>query len=104
HAGLQPAQLVLEPQNVLNAGEIETELGREALDEPQPLDVGVRGETCATRRARRRDETSRLVHPQRLRVQPGQVGRDRDHVPPALGHCYELLTRWSRGCSRRTSP
>jgi hypothetical protein len=56
------------------------------------------------RRPRGRDEAPRLVHPQRLRVQPREVGRDRDHVPPALGHGYDLLTRWSRGCSRRTSP
>jgi hypothetical protein len=34
-----PAQLVLEPQHVLDAREVEPELGRQALDDAQPLEV-----------------------------------------------------------------
>ena len=33
------AKLVLEPQHELDAGEVEPELGREPLDDAQPLDV-----------------------------------------------------------------
>ena len=47
------AQLVLEPEHVLDAGEVEPELGRQPLDQPQPLDVGLGVEARAARRARR---------------------------------------------------
>jgi hypothetical protein len=48
HLGLQALdaathaqQLVLEHEHALDAGEVEPELGRQPLDEPQPLDVRV---------------------------------------------------------------
>ena len=51
HLALEPlgarvllAQLVLEPQHVLDAGEVEAELGRQALDQAQPLQIGLRVE------------------------------------------------------------
>ena len=39
---LQPSQLVLEAQHVLDAGEVEPELGRQPLDQAQPLEVAPR--------------------------------------------------------------
>jgi len=52
---------VLEPEHVLDAGEIEAELRRQPLDQPQALDVGVRVEPRAARRAPGAHETLRLV-------------------------------------------
>jgi hypothetical protein len=100
HAAAQPAQLVLEPQHVLDAREVEPELGREPLDEPQPLDVGLRVHARATGRAGGPDEAFRLVHAQRLRMEAGEVGRDRDHVEGPVTHekafsrGRSLNTRW----------
>src|SRR2546423_313856 len=44
-AALHVPQLVLEVQNLLDAREVEPDLGRQALDQAQPLDVELRVET-----------------------------------------------------------
>jgi hypothetical protein len=38
-AHAHPLQLVLEREHALDAGEVEAELGRQPLDQPQPLEV-----------------------------------------------------------------
>jgi len=98
HAVAEPAQLVLEPQHVLDAGEIEAELGGEPLDQPEPLHVGLRVEPCASRCPRRAHEPFRLVHPQRLRVEARELGGDGDHEERSVGHENAPF----RGCSLDT--
>src|SRR5712692_7607230 len=49
-------QLVLEPEHVLDAREVEPELGRQPLDQPQPLEVSLRVEARVAGRALRLDE------------------------------------------------
>ena len=41
-----PAQLVLEPEDVLDAREIEPELRRQPLDDAQPLEIGSGSGAC----------------------------------------------------------
>ena len=83
---VRAAQLVLEPQDELDAGEVEAELRRQPLDDPQPLDVGLRVEARAAGRALRPDEPLRLVHAQRLRMHADELGGDADHVDRAVAH------------------
>ena len=59
---------LLHVEHALDAGQVQAELGRHLLDAPQPLDVVLRVEARALRRALRLDQPPRLVHPQRLRV------------------------------------
>ena len=75
-----PAQLVLEPQHVLDAREVETELGGQALDHAQALEVGLGVAPRAPRRPLRADEALGLVHAQRLLVHADELGRDGDRV------------------------
>ena len=99
HPRAHPPQLVLEPQHVLDAREVEPELRRQLLDQPQPLDVGLGVEPRAARRARRAHEALRLVGAQRLRMHAGELRRDRDHVAGTVAHRPNAL---SRGRSRST--
>ena len=101
HPRLHLPQLVLEPEHLLDAGEVEPELGREPLDEPEAVEVAVGVEPRAARRARGPDEPLRLVQPQRLRVHADEVGGDGDHVAAAVGHQRASAKR-SRGFSRET--
>ncbi len=50
HPALHALQLVLEPEHVLDAGEVEPELGRQPLDQSQPLEVGLGVEARVARR------------------------------------------------------
>src|SRR5262245_28152626 len=86
HAGAHAIDLVLQAQHVLDARVIQPELGREPLDESQPLEVALGVQTRAARGAARAHEALRLVHPQRLRMHADEVGSDGDHVSRALGH------------------
>jgi hypothetical protein len=104
HPRPQPAQLVLEPQHVLDAARLRPELVVSRWMSRRRSTSASEVETRAARRSRGTGRGACLVHPQRLRVQPREVGRDGDHVPPALGHGYELLHEWSRGCSRGPRP
>src|SRR5207248_7193350 len=63
HLALEPlealvrlAQLVLEPQHHLDAGEIEPELGGQTLDQPQTLEIRLRVETGVPARPPRVDQ------------------------------------------------
>ena len=56
------AQLVLEPQHELDAGEVEAELRGQPLDDLQPHDVRLGVEPRAARRPVRPHEALRLVH------------------------------------------
>src|ERR1700751_499072 len=96
------AQLVLEAQDEFDAGEVETELGGEPLDDAQPLDVRVRVEPRPARRPLRPDETLRLVHAQRLRMHADELGRDRDHVDRALRGLHQPTAFWSSSSSSRS--
>jgi len=51
---LRAAQLVLEPQHELDAGQVEADLGREPLDDAKALDVVLGVEARAAGRALRR--------------------------------------------------
>ena len=99
HPRPQAPQLVLEPQHVLDAGEVEPELRRQLLDQAQAGDVVLGVEPGATGRARGRDEALRLVGAQRLRVHAGELGGDGDHVARTVAHWLNAL---SRGRSRST--
>src|SRR5205085_2814636 len=83
---VSPAQLVLEPQHDLDTGQVEPELGRQPLDQAQPLEVGLRVEACVPACPLRTDEALVLVDPQRLGVHADKLGRDRDHVARAVVH------------------
>src|SRR3712207_7124992 len=50
---VHPVQLVLEAEHVLDAGEVQPELVRQALDQPQPLDVTLGVEPRVPRRDRK---------------------------------------------------
>src|SRR5919206_1417817 len=80
----QPLDLVAEREDGLDAGEVEPELGREPLDEPQPLEVALRIEPRVPRRAPRPHEPLLLVDPKRLRVHADELGGDADHVARAF--------------------
>src|SRR5439155_4576816 len=74
------------PQDVLDAGQVEPELGRQVLDRAQPLKVALRVEPRAAGRALRTDETLVLVNSERLRMHADDVGGDADHVARAIIH------------------
>src|SRR4051794_9606339 len=76
---------ILEREHVLDAREAQTELAREALDAGEPLEVGIRVEARAARRAPRPHEAPSLVQPQRLRVHADEGRGDPDHVLGGLG-------------------
>ena len=59
HPCPQAPQLVLEPEDMLDTGEVEAELGREPLDEAQAVHVGVGVQARATRGSRGPHETLR---------------------------------------------
>jgi len=84
--GVRLAQLVLEPQHELDAREVQPELGREALDDAQPLDVRLAVQAGAARRARRAHEALRLVQAERLRMHADELGRDADHLHAPIPH------------------
>ncbi len=77
-------ELLLQHEHALDAGEVEPELVRHLLDAAQALDVRLRVQARALRRALGLDEPAGLVHPQRLRVHVGELGGDRDHEDPAV--------------------
>src|SRR5262249_32689087 len=79
-------QFVLEPQHVLDARKVEAELVRQALNQSEPVEVGLRVETCVSRGALRADQPLVLVDAQRLRVHADEVGRDGDHVARTVVH------------------
>src|SRR6266550_6013007 len=81
---VSPAQLVLEPQHDLDTGQVEPELGRQPLDQAEPLEVGLRVEACVPACPLRTDEALVLVDPQRLGMHADELGRDRDHVARAV--------------------
>src|SRR4051794_30100842 len=84
HPAAHPLDLLLELEDLLDAGEIHAELGRELLDAPQPVDVLLRVEARVLRRALRLDQPARLVDPRRWGVPPGEPRRDGDHVHAAI--------------------
>ena len=86
HARLHPPQLVLEAEHLLDAGEVEPELGGQPLDQPQPLDVDLRVEARAAWSPARAHEPLRLVQAEGLRMHADEVGRDGDHVAGPIGH------------------
>src|SRR5581483_8468383 len=77
-------QLVLERDHPRDAREVEAELRRQPLDQPQPVEVVLGVEPRPAGRPARADEPLRLVDAQRLRVHADEVGRDRDHVARAV--------------------
>src|SRR5581483_2526951 len=77
-------KLVLERDHARDAGEVQAELRRQALDQPKPVEVVFRVQARAAGRAPRADEALRLVDAQRLRVHADEVGGDRDHVARAV--------------------
>jgi hypothetical protein len=72
-------ELGLEREHALDAGEVQPELARHLLDAAQTLDVLLRVQARALRRALRLDQAARLVHAQRLRVHLRELGGDGDH-------------------------
>src|SRR4051794_35190448 len=77
-------ELLLEHEHALDAREVQPELVRHLLDAPQALDVRLRVQARALRRALGLDEAARLVHPQGLRVHVGELRRHRDHEDAAV--------------------
>src|SRR5215211_8426728 len=81
--GAGAPKLALQLQHGFDAREVEPLLGGHALDPAQPVDVLLRVEPGVLRRALRRDQAARLVHPQRLGMHLRELGRDRDHEDAA---------------------
>src|SRR3954451_13856446 len=98
-ARVHAAKLVLEPEDVLDAGEVEPELARQPLDQTQPLEVRLRVQPRVAGSALRAHEPLLLVDAQRLRVHPDEVGRDRDHVPGVV--VDHPATFWNSSSSSR---
>src|SRR5205823_6162507 len=92
------------PQHELHAGEVQAELRRQPLDDPQPLDVGLGVEPGAAGRALRPHEALRLVDPQRLRVHADELGGDADHVHWPLVHHPSLPRASHHGSRTATTP
>src|SRR6266480_7865660 len=107
---LQPlvrsAQLVLEPQHDLDAGQVEPELRGQPLDQPEAFEVGLGVEAGVPACPLRADEALVLVDPQRLGVHADELGRDRDHVArPVVNQCSSsLLAEGPHMRSITTSP
>ena len=95
HPRARSIELVLQAQHLLDPGEVEPELGRQPLDEPQPLEVLLGVEPSAARGSPGSHETPGLVQPQRLRVHADELGGDGDHVARAIHQTDldEALTR-----------
>jgi transketolase N-terminal domain/subunit len=92
HLGLQPAGLFLQFQDALDPGQVQP-VGGQRADVLQPADVPAGVPAGPARAARRVEQPFPLVDPQRLRVQPGQLGGDRDAEqapvqvrPPGVHH------------------
>src|SRR5262245_39824744 len=101
HAGAQPEHLVLQTEHLLDAREVEADLRRQLLDEPETLDVPVGVEPRAARSPGGPDEPLRLVQPKGLRMHADELRGDGDHVPRPVGHQPASASR-SRGFSRDT--
>ena len=74
HVSLEPVEtraqlvhLVLEPKHRLDAGQVETELGRQPLDNAQARDVALGVQARVACRPLGADEALRLVDPKCLR-------------------------------------
>src|SRR5205085_6672774 len=93
-------QLVLQPQHLLDACEVEPELARQLLDQAQSLDVRVRVQARVTGGALRMDETFALVDPKRLRMHADELCGDGDHVARMVLH-QSRSSRHLRSCSSR---
>src|SRR6476646_1064793 len=99
HARAQLVHLVLEREDALDPGEVEPELGRQALDRAQPVEVALRVQPGAARRPAGPEEPLRLVDAQRLRVHADELRGDADRVARPTVH---QLNAFSRGSSPET--
>src|SRR5215208_371549 len=86
HPSLHAAYLGLELEYRLDAGQVEPELGRESLDQPEPLEVGLGVEAGVPRGTLGAHEPLLLIHAQGLRVHPDELGCDGDHVARSVVH------------------
>src|SRR5262249_2422208 len=100
-AASHPQQLVLEVQDLLDAGEVEPDLGRQPLDQPQPLDVELRVEPRVAGGPLRPDEPLLLVDAQRLWVHADEIRGDADHVARAVVHQLNSFSRGLAFCALR---
>ena len=71
---------VLQLQDALGTGQVQAELARQHRDPAQAVEVGVGVAAGAAGRPPRAHQPARLVDAQRLRMQAGQLGGDRDRV------------------------
>src|SRR5580765_3034323 len=79
-ARVHAAELVLQAQHVLDAREVEPELGGQPLDQPQPVEVCLRVQARVAGGPPRTHEALLLVDAQRLRMHPDELRGDADHV------------------------
>src|SRR5690349_10845150 len=94
----QLAHLLLEAEHQLGPGQVDAVLGRQRRDLAQLRQVGVRVAAGAARRPPRAHQAPRLVHAERLRVHPRQLGRDRDRVAGmVVGHDAPPANSFPRG-------
>ncbi len=89
---LHPSQLVLQPEDMLDAREVEPELGRQSLDQPQPLEILLGVEPRVAGGPLRLHEAPLLVDAERLRMHADEVGGDGDHVPALVVHHETVLS------------
>src|SRR5947209_4505976 len=90
---VQPLHLIAQAKHGLDAREIEPELGREALDQSQTLEVALGVEPRVPGRPLRPHEPLLLVDPQRLRVHADDLGGDADHVARPVVHQLKSMSR-----------
>src|SRR5882724_2551218 len=93
--------LVLQLQYLLDAREVEAEIVRQLLDQPQTLDVHLGVQARVPGGALRADEALALVYPQRLWMHSDEVGGDRDHVTRTIVHHSPSFSRRSASSLRR---
>jgi hypothetical protein len=69
-SGVHPLHLVFQRKHPLDAGQVEAHLGRQALNRPQPLEIGFGIQARISARALRPYQALGFVDAQRLRMHP----------------------------------
>ncbi len=84
HTALKLIEFAAQPDNLLDARQIDAKFLGQAANLAQVIDVALRIEACLTRRAARFDQTFAFVKAERLRVHIDEFGGDADDVERAV--------------------
>src|SRR6476659_975660 len=93
--------LVLQLHHLLHSREVQAEVVRQLLDQPQPLDVRLGIQPRVSCRALRTDQPFAFVDAKRLRMHADDVGGNGDHVTRTVVHHRPSFRRRSSSSLRR---